>query len=202
MRKFVFMSVIAMSLMSSCSSDNNATEENVDYTKKEWKSIAPEKIKTNPIQMFEYDWMLLSAGHEGDLNSMTIAWGTMGELWNKPIVTVYVSTSRYTYEFMEKNEYFTITGFPESERQKLQYMGSRSGRDEDKITNAGLTLEYTELGNPLFKESNLAVECKIIYKEQFDRNKLPLETREWYDRNGLGIHVMYVGEIVNAWVKE
>lgn len=202
MKKSLFLGIISSLLLSSCSSNKQAesiAEE--DFTIKEWKSVDCHEIKNNPVQLFANDWMLLSAGNKEDMNAMTIAWGTMGELWSRPVVIVYVSTSRYTYEYMEKNQYFTVTAFPESKRAALQYMGSHSGRDEDKITNAGLTPEFTDLGNPIFKESNLAIECKIIYSEQFDKAKLPVDLREWYDNSGTGVHVMYIGEIINAWEK-
>lgn len=109
--------------------------------------------------MFADEWFELAAGKDGDMNLMTIAWGTIGELWSRPVVTVYVSTSRYTYEFMEKNDYFTITHFPPSMRQKLQYLDTASGRNEDKVKGADLTMEFTNLGNPIFAEADLAIEC-------------------------------------------
>ncbi len=176
-----------------------ATEKSV--ASKPWVSISPREIEGNPIRLFADDWFELAAGKEGDMNLMTIAWGSLGELWGKPVVTVYVSTSRYTNEFMAKNDYFTITHFPESMRQKLQYLGSVSGRDEDKVKGAGLTAEFTALGNPIFAEADLAIECRKLYAEQFRADLLPLEQRQWYDERGLGIHVAYYGEIVNVWRK-
>lgn len=102
---------------------------------------------------------------------------------------------------MEKNDYFTITHFPASMREKLQYLGSVSGRDEDKVKGANLSVEFTELGNPIFAEADLAIECKKIYAEQFKADLMPLEQREWYNNSGNGIHVAYIGEVVNVWKK-
>lgn len=178
------------------------TETQASVAEKPWQKIEPRDIEGNPIRLFADEWFELAAGKEGDMNLMTIAWGTLGELWSKPVVTVYVSTSRYTYEFMEKNEYFTITHFPASMRQQLQYLGTASGRNEDKVKGAGLTVEYTDLGNPIFAESDLAIECKKIYTEQFKPDLLPVEQRQWYEERGLGIHVAYYGEIVNVWRKK
>lgn len=168
---------------------------------KPWQQIAPREIEGNAVKLFADDWFALAAGQEGDMNLMTIAWGNLGVLWGKPVVTVYVSTSRYTNSFMERNDYFTITHFPALMRDKLQYIGSVSGRDEDKVKGAGITAEFTELGNPIFSEADLAIECRKIYAEPFKPELLPLEQREWYDKLGLGIHVAYVGEIVNVWKK-
>ena len=179
-----------------------APEETAESMRaKTWQKIAPKEIEGNTFRLFGDEWFALASGHEGDMNMMTIAWGTFGVLWNKPTVTVYVSTSRYTNSFMERNDYFTITHFPPAMRSALQYIGTVSGRDTDKVQGSGLTPEFTELGNPIFAESDLAIECRKLYTHPFDRNLIPLEQREWYDRNGLGVHVAYVGEIVNVWKK-
>lgn len=167
----------------------------------EWKRIEPAEIAVNPIVKVGTEWMALAAGREGDMNAMTIGWGTWGVLWGRPVVTVYVSSSRYTYQFMERNDYFTVTGFPEEYRQALSYIGSHSGRDGDKLSDAGLTVEYTELGNPIFSEADLAVECRLLYSQELDREQSPEGIRAMYDR-GVGVHTMYIGEIVNVWVKE
>lgn len=208
MKKYLFSLLALVLSIVSCTQnvENKSTEEMTNEGTKSvkelpWQQIKPKEIEGNPIKMFGEEWFELAAGKEGDMNLMTIAWGTLGELWNKPIVTVYVSTSRYTYEFMEKNDYFTITHFPASMREKLQYLGTASGRDEDKVKGADLTVEYTQLGNPIFAESDLAIECKKIYAEQFKADLLPLEIRQWYDDRAIGIHVAYVGEIVNVWKK-
>ena len=138
MKQIVTLLVTAFVIMS-CS--NN--------TKKAWQEIAPEEIDMNPVQMIDGDWLEVSAGKEGNMNLMTISWGTIGELWGKPVFTVFVSTSRYTHKFMEENDYFTVTHFPAEMRQQLSYLGRVSGRDEDKVAGAGLTVEFTELGNPI-----------------------------------------------------
>ena len=193
-------------MLASCTSkpDKSATLEvqaEASVQDLPWQEITPRDIEGNPIRMFADDWFELAAGTEGDMNLMTIAWGTLGQLWGKPVVTVYVSTSRYTYEYMEKNDYFTITHFPASMRQKLQYLGTASGRDEDKVKGAELTVEFTDLGNPIFTEADLAIECQKIYSDQFTADKMPVERRQWHEETGTGIHVMYVGEIVNVWKK-
>lgn len=204
-KKFTLM-LLATCMLASCGqqsgSETSVVEETAESMRqKNWKEISPREIEGNPVKLFADDWFELAAGKEGDMNLMTIAWGTLGELWGKPVVTVFVSTSRYTNEFMAKNDYFTITHFPASMRQKLQYLGSVSGRDEDKVKGADLTTEFTELGNPIFAESDLAIECRKIYTAPFEFDKMPLEQRQWYDERGLGVHVAYTGEIVHVWKK-
>ena len=189
-------------LLTACGNKANESETEAKTTNSDqWQEIKPQNIDVNAVKLFANDWMLLSAGKDTSMNMMTIAWGALGELWGKPVVTVYVSTDRYTYKFLEDNEYFTVTAFPEQFRDKLQYLGSVSGRDEDKVKGSGLTPEFTKLGNPIYKEANLAIECKKIYAEQFKKELMPLEQRQWYDEKKQGVHVMYIGEIVNVWKK-
>ena len=204
MKKY-FIMLMSSLLFAACSKGNQETQESQETRDTTavatWQEISPKDIDTNAVRMFADDWMILSAGKESKMNLMTIAWGGLGQLWGKPVVTVYVSTSRYTYQFMEENDYFTVTSFPEEYRDKLQYLGSVSGRDEDKVKGSGFTPEYTELGNPIYKEANLAIECKKIYTQQFEAGKLPIEQRQWYDERGIGLHVMYIGEILHVWKK-
>lgn len=201
MKKLIFktLAMFCFVAMASCAgTGSRATSDNTTQVSNgEWKEITPYDLK-NAVQLFNRDWMALAVGNKDDMNAMTISWGGIGELWGRPVVTVYVSSSRYTYEYMERNKYFTVTGFPENKRSALQYIGTHSGRDGDKLKNAGLTPEFTELGNPVFKEANLAIECKIIYSEPFEMDMIDPDAAKVYD-NGMGIHTMYIGEIVNVW---
>ena len=200
--KTLTFGIFAALLLTACGNKANESETEAKTTNSDqWQEIKPQNIDVNAVKLFANDWMLLSAGKDTSMNMMTIAWGALGELWGKPIVTVYVSTDRYTYKFLEDNEYFTVTAFPEQFRDKLQYIGSVSGRDEDKVKGSGLTPEFTKLGNPIYKEANLAIECKKIYAEQLKKELMPLEQRQWYDEKKQGVHVMYIGEIVNVWKK-
>ena len=200
--KTLTFGIFAALLLTACGNKANESETEAKTSNSDqWQEIKPQNIDVNAVKLFANDWMLLSAGKDTSMNMMTIAWGALGELWGKPIVTVYVSTDRFTYKFLEDNEYFTVTAFPEQFRDKLQYIGSVSGRDEDKVKGSGLTPEFTKLGNPIYKEANLAIECKKIYAEQLKKELMPLEQRQWYDEMKLGVHMMYIGEIVNVWKK-
>jgi flavin reductase (DIM6/NTAB) family NADH-FMN oxidoreductase RutF len=165
-----------------------------------WMKIDPKYIQDNPVSLFGQEWVALATGNKDKMNAMTIGWGTLGSLWLKPVVTVYVSPSRYTHSLMEDNDYFTLTAFPEQYRETMVYIGSHSGRDTNKIKNSGLTVEYTELGNPYFTEARLILECRKIYSHQFDTSKLGDVGQAIYKTNGMKIHHEYIGEIINAWI--
>ena len=214
MRKIFTITAILLSavMFSSChrgehlSKEEKAQRDSIlalrPVEQREWISVDPLDLQMNPVKAFARDWMALAVGNNKAMNAMTISWGTIGELWGKPVVIVYVSSDRYSKALMDKNSYFTVSAFPESikNREILSYIGSHSQAEEpDKVTNAGLKVEYSALGNPLFKQANLAIECKKLYSDEFKKTLMPDDVRHLYDE--LGVHTFYIGEIVNVFVK-
>lgn len=169
-------------------------------TENDWQKISLQDVK-NPATLFGEDWAALAVGNSQKMNAMTIGWGQFGTLWGRQVVTVYVAPERYTNELLETNEYFTVVGFPKDKKEALTYIGTHSGRDGDKLSAAGLTPEFTENGNPIFKEGNLAIECKIIYKENFKKDLLDDKAKAFYERTHLTPHIAYIGEVINVWKK-
>lgn len=168
-----------------------------------WRKVQPAELRENPFRLFS-DALALSVGSKDKMNAMTIGWGGLGVLWGRerPVVTVYVEKRRHTHSFMEENEYFTVTAFPKGERydKALRYLGTVSGRDEDKMKGSGLTVRFTESGSPAFEEGRLILECKKIYGAPFDPAGFgELAQKEYSNRP---LHSVYIGEIVNAWIKE
>ena len=168
---------------------------------KGWRKIDPHTLRENPFDFFS-NALALTVGTKSKLNTMTIGWGGLGVLWGKdrPVITVYVEKRRYTHQFMEDNDYFTVTAFTKDYDSTLHYLGTVSGRDEDKIKGSGLTLKFTELGNPAFEEGRLILECKKLYGAPFDPRGFGELAKEEYSKRPL--HSVYIGEIVNAWIKE
>ena len=189
--------MIVVSALALVSCGGNPTKT----TTMETVEILPTEIKENPVELFDQKWALVTVGVPGDVNTMTISWGSLGELWNKPVVTVYVSSSRYTHEFMERNDHFTVAFFPEEQRGALQYLGSHSGRDEDKIAASGLTLEWLESGLPSFKEADMVIECRKIYGAPFNPEGFGDIPAQAYASGRYGIHSEYIGEIEYIWVR-
>ena len=145
---------------------------------------------------------LLAAGDKDASNAMTIGWGGIGTLWGRTTLTVYVAEKRYTKEFMDKAEYFTVMTFPEERADVLRYMGTKSGRDGDKAEALGLHKAYTENGTPYYTEANMVIECKIMYAAPFDPQYFKSDVPKWlYSNFPAGVHSMYMGEVVNAWRK-
>ena len=160
-----------------------------------------EDFSDNGFQWFR-DAQLLAAGDKEKSNAMTIGWGAIGTLWQKPALTVYVAEQRYTKEFMDKSEYFTVMSFDVENSKVLNYMGTKSGRDGDKAQALGLHTAYTANGTPYYTEATMVIECKIMYVVPFDSNGFKSDVpKNMYSRFPAGIHSMYIGEVVNAWKK-
>lgn len=199
--KYLTVCLSAISLTCCTAKAQNTGDQAMEETKKqEWREIKPVDIDRNAVKMFAKDWMALAMGHKGDMNAMTISWGSLGQLWEMPVVTVYVSASRYSHQLMERSQYFTVTALPKEKKKALVYLGTKSGRDEDKVKNSGLTTEFTELGNPIFSEGNLAIECRILYRQELGLEQLPDSIKSMYDY--MKPHTMYIGEILHVWVKD
>ncbi|MBO7562459.1 MAG: nitroreductase family protein [Bacteroidales bacterium] len=155
----------------------------------------------NPFLWFKGDGLLLAVGDKEKSNAMTIGWGALGNLWGHDVntLTVYVSESRYTQQMMENCKYFTVMTFDESRKDILAYMGSHSGRDEDKAKALGLHVQFTEHGAPYYQEAYEVYECELIYKAPFDMNNMIGPGKEFYsNRPNTKVHHMYIGRILSA----
>lgn len=160
-----------------------------------------EDFTENGFQWF-HDAELLAAGDKEKSNAMTIGWGGIGTLWGRTALTVYVAEKRYTKEFMDRAEYFTVMAFGVNQSKVLDYMGRYSGRDGDKAEALGLHTAYTENGTPYYTEAELVIECKIMYAAPFDPQSFKSEVpKRQYSHFPAGLHTMYIGEVVGAWKK-
>lgn len=160
-----------------------------------------EDFTENGFQWF-HDAELLAAGDREKSNAMTIGWGGIGTLWGRTALTVYVAEKRYTKEFMDRSEYFTVMAFDVGHSNVLTYMGRQSGRDGDKAKALGLHTAYTENGTPYYTEAEMVIECRIMYAAPFDPKYYKSDApKNMYRNFPAGVHTMYIGEVVNAWRK-
>ena len=162
-----------------------------------------EDFLLNPFNYFtQPGGLLVCAGDRSGSNAMTIGWGALGTLWGHRTntVTVYVAEGRYTHQFMERSDYFTVMTF--KDQNVLRYMGSRSGRDGDKAAALGLHVAYTENGTPYYEEAECVIECKKIYSDTFDPKRFKDEVpNNFYDGFEAGYHTFYIGKVVKAMKK-
>ncbi len=166
-----------------------------------FKEISPKELQENTFKLIGKDWMLVSAESNGLVNTMTASWGAMGVMWAKNVVFVVLRPQRYTKELVDESGRFSLTFYNDEFKSKLNYLGTVSGRDEDKIQNSGLSLEFYD-GIPYFNEARLAVFCKNLYKQKYapenfvDEKLIDL----WYQKSDF--HTLYIAEIEKVLVKE
>ena len=154
------------------------------------------KNKFNPFKKFNSDWALVTAGTKDKFNSMTISWGSMGTLWNKRVITIYIRPERYTHHFIEENEYFTISFFDDKYKKELEMMGSLSGRDIDKVKEVGFAPLYIKDDVISYKEANHTYICKKIYTHHMNKDDMPSFALKHYGENGLA-HTLFIGEVID-----
>ena len=152
------------------------------------------EFKTDIFSQYDKKWALITAGSKENFNSMTISWGGMGTLWGKPVVTAYVRQSRYTHKYLDENEYFTVSFYPEDMKSVLGVFGSKSGRDIDKMHYEGLTAK--PVGETVtFAEAEVTFLCRKLFKQKLDEANMPKEVVDAsYSSNDS--HDMYIGEVV------
>lgn len=162
--------------------------------------VDPTALSDNPFKIIGKDWMLVSAGDEQKFNTMTASWGSVGIMWNKPVSFIFIRPQRYTLEFVESNDYYTLSFFPGEEyRKALAFCGSKSGRDYDKCKETGLTPVFDE-GTPYFEQARLVMVCKKLYSQPLSEEYVIQDfVKDNYEND---YHKMFVGEIVKVLVKE
>lgn len=162
--------------------------------------IDPKQITDNPFQLIADDWALITAGSLDSFNTMTISWGTFGELWHKKVCFCFVRPTRHTYSFMEEADRFTLSFFDEEYRGTLKLCGTHSGKDIDKMAIPGLTPKATESGAVYFDEARLVIECCKVYTHDLDPARFlePAIEKEYPEKD---YHRMYIGEIVRCLSK-
>ena len=148
--------------------------------------------------LWDNDWLLLTVGdyQKKHYNTMTVAWGGFGNMWDLPIAMVVVRPSRYTYEFINTYSTFTLCGFPEDYKDALKVLGSTSGRDGDKIAASGLNIcPSMHVQAPVFAEAHMIVECKKLYWDDFkpDHFLSPVIEKMYPSQD---YHRMFFGEII------
>lgn len=154
----------------------------------------------NPFEKIGKDWALLAAGDKEKFNSMTISWGYMGVMFNKPVFTTVVRPQRYTKEFIDNGDLFTISFFEKDYKKTLSFLGSNSGRDVDKQNVEGLTPDFSD-GVVKFEEASLVLVCKKLFA-------MEMKPEDFFDKDvalqnypNKDFHTFYTGEIIKAYRK-
>ena len=163
-----------------------------------FQPIPVDMLDMNPFTKIGKEWALISAGDKNKCNTMTVSWGGVGVLWGKNVVYIFIRDSRYTKEFIDNGEFFSMSFFNEKYRDALSYCGKESGRNvDDKFKGAGLTPAFRH-NIPSPDEANLVLLCRKMAAVPITEDTFvdPQIMPKWYSDNDM--HVMYVGEIIEA----
>ena len=170
------------------------------------KEISVSELSFNPMTMIAKEWMLVTAGNRSrGYNTMTASWGHLGSIWGHggglPTAVIYLRPQRYTKEFVDREELFTISVFPDQYKKDLGYLGVVSGRDKDKVAATKLTPVFEE-DCTYFEQAKLVLVCRKLYQSTLKEDGFIDKSilADHYPNKDL--HEMYIGEIVKVLVAD
>ena len=183
----------------------NVKELNFDQL---FKQITPEEMcdNNNILTLLGKDFYAVTAGKQEHYNSMVGSGGGFGILMRKPTIWGGFRTDRYTLELIQKEQTYTLTFFPEEYKKQLLYLGSKSGRDNDKMKEVELTSVQTPSGNMSYKEAKLIIECRLTQittpnpNDFYSQDAKDFINEAYKDENDYRKYVF--GEITNVWAKK
>ncbi len=159
------------------------------------------QFDVSAFEIYDKKWALVTAGDISDYNTMTISWGGLGTIWNKPVATVYIRPSRHTYGYMENNEYFTVSFYGEEYKKDLGTLGRLSGRDGDKVAKTDLTA--VKAGESVtFAQAEVTLLCRKIYYNDLVKENIPAQIRDKNYASDEPAHRMYFGEVIDIITKQ
>lgn len=165
------------------------------------KEINVTQLNENVFEKIGKQWMLVGAMADDKNNAMTASWGGLGIMWGVNVAFVFIRDSRYTKELIDNSEMLSLSFFDETYRGMLGYMGKASGRNEDKIKTAGLTITMEEENAPVFEEADMTFVCKKMYAQKMNAESFIDKSciEKWYGEGDY--HTMYVVEIKKVLIK-
>jgi flavin reductase (DIM6/NTAB) family NADH-FMN oxidoreductase RutF len=166
-----------------------------------FKEVSLKDLNLNPFTAIGDDWMLITCGNADKFNTMTASWGGLGIMWNKNAAFIVLRPQRYTKEFVDREDKFSLSFLPAAFKKELGYLGKVSGRDEDKIKNCGLKYGFAD-GVPYFTDSETVLICKKLFAQAYEESAFKDKNilKQMYPKNDL--HTLYIAEIVHAYVKK
>lgn len=162
------------------------------------KEINISELSFNPFTKIGSEWMLITAGNREKYNTMTASWGSLGVMWGRNVSNIVIRPQRYTLEFVEREDYYSLSFFGKEHRDALNYCGSHSGRDVDKEKETGLTPVF-DAEAPYFQQANLVLICRKLHSQLLDPARFIDKSidAKWYPEQDY--HKLFVGEIVRVF---
>ncbi|ABR47484.1 conserved hypothetical protein [Alkaliphilus metalliredigens QYMF] len=168
---------------------------------KSFHEIMPQQLDKSPFRIVGNDWMLITAEKDGQVNTMTASWGGFGVMWNKNVAFIVIRPQRYTKGFVDAADTFSLTFFDKDFKEQLSYLGTVSGRDEDKISKLNLSIEYSG-ETPYFTNANLVIICKKLYAQKYESQCFIDSTVDAESYPEKDYHTMYIAEVSKILIKK
>lgn len=166
-----------------------------------FQKIDPKALQQNVFSLLGDQWALVTAGNADQCNTMTISWGGLGVMWGVPMATVMIRPQRYTKEFIDREDYLSLSFFSEQYRKQLSFCGKESGRKVDKIKQCGFKVDTGLGGTPYMREADLVLVCKKRSSQLLDGKSVPRDVvKQWYPNKDF--HEMYFCEVVEVLQKK
>lgn len=161
------------------------------------KSYPIEQLAFNPFQMIGSRWMAVTTEKDHHTNAMTASWGGVGVIWGKNTATIYVRDSRFTKEYLDATDTFSLAFFDEDFKQDLSYLGKVSGRKEDKLAKLGYHIGHID-NTPYIEEASLVLICRKLSATRITADQFidPNIEEKWYADHDM--HTMYIAEITEV----
>lgn len=160
----------------------------------EFEQIQPEAVEQNAFVLMGTDWTLITAEKHGRINTMTASWGGFGTMFNKNVAYIVIRPHRYTREFVDHADRFSLSFFAKSFKRQMGYIGAVSGRDEDKIGKSGLTVQH-DGETPYFAEAKLVMICRKLYVQPFEERFFVDQSLEPKHYPAKDHHTLYIAEV-------
>ncbi len=162
--------------------------------------LDPLRFDQSPFRVIDRDWLIVTTEAAGRANAMTASWGGMGILWNKPVLYLVIRPQRFTRELLDQNGRFSVAVLDESRRQEMRYLGTASGRDEDKLARASLPIAHED-GIPYLTDARALFLCRALYRQPMGGQFFldPALDKACYP--GKDYHILYVCEVEGLYVK-
>jgi flavin reductase (DIM6/NTAB) family NADH-FMN oxidoreductase RutF len=171
-----------------------------------FKEISPEEMSDNVFTLVGKVFPVITAGKADHYNSMTASGGGLGTLFRKPTTWCILQASRYTLELIQEQQTYTMSYFPDEYKEQIMFLGSKSGRDSEKMKEVELTSVQTPSGDMSFKEARLIIECRLTELTTPDPDDFCTQEAKDYINEAYkdaSEHRKYAfGEITHVWVKK
>ena len=163
-----------------------------------FKELPLGEVSLNPFTKLDKEWGLVAAGNADGSNAMTVSWGGMGTIWNKPVVTIYIRPQRYTKQFVDANDCFTLSFFDSQYKQALSVLGTKSGRDGDKIAEVGFSPVQLD-GTTTYERADLVFVCRKLYADTIKPEcfvDASVDEQNYPQRDH---HTLYIAEVEHVY---